>query len=48
MINGFPPKIIWLRGGNKTTPEIANLMLMYSLVIEDFIQNQDQACLEIE
>jgi len=27
MINGHPPKIIWIRAGNLTTDEIAHLMI---------------------
>lgn len=51
LINGCPPKIIWLRSGNKTTQEIAQIITSYHDIIQDFIYNPDQAekaCLEIE
>ena len=51
LVNGAPPKIIWLRSGNLTTMEISQLLVSNYMVITDFIsnpENADKACLEIE
>jgi predicted nuclease of predicted toxin-antitoxin system len=50
LVNGCPPKIIWLRTGNLTTDEIAQLLINNKDSIFDFINNLEQennACLEI-
>ncbi len=50
LINGHPPKIIWLRLGNLTTQEIADLMLQKKDIIEQFLESdyyKDTSCLEI-
>lgn len=47
---GFPPKIIWLRTGNKKTLELARLLLSKREIIQDFLDNSlynDFSCLEI-
>ena len=51
MINSQPPKIIWLRTGNLTTNEIAQLMIHNKKAINSFLNNpefMDIACLELE
>jgi predicted nuclease of predicted toxin-antitoxin system len=51
LINGCPPKVIWLRIGNVTTEAIKKIILSNSQVITDFIDNEensDKACLEID
>jgi predicted nuclease of predicted toxin-antitoxin system len=51
LINGCPPKVIWLRTGNLTTKEIASLLLKNSQSIDLFVNNPDSAdlaCFEIE
>jgi predicted nuclease of predicted toxin-antitoxin system len=51
LINGLPPKIIWIRTGNLTTNEIAELLKANKNIINDFINNPEQkelTCLEIE
>jgi len=51
LINGLPPKIIWIRTGNLTTNEIAELLKKNKEIIDDFINNPEQkdlTCLEIE
>ena len=51
LINGCPPKVIWLRTGNITTREIAVLLLKNSKSIDSFVNepdNADMACFEIE
>ncbi len=48
---GHPPKIIWLRTGNRRTNEIANLLISKSDIILDFISNptyKELACIEID
>lgn len=50
LINGCPPKIIWLRTGNLSTNDLAALILVNSEMIISFImheENLDKACLEI-
>ena len=50
LINGWPPKIIWLRTGNLTTNEISQLLKDNQDTIEGFINNDESlniACLEI-
>ena len=51
IINGHPPKIIWIRTGNLTTNEIAQLMIHNEKAINSFLNNpefMDIACLELE
>jgi len=48
---GHPPKIIWLRGGNKTTQAIAGLLIQNAEIIDDFLNSEkytEIACLEID
>lgn len=47
---GIPPKIIWLRTGNRKTSDLAKLILSRSELIIEFLTNHDYkelACLEI-
>jgi predicted nuclease of predicted toxin-antitoxin system len=51
VINGHPPKIIWIRSGNLTTKEIVSLLNHHKTIIEKFLINDDYrnvSCLEIE
>ncbi|MEC4004627.1 DUF5615 family PIN-like protein [Flavobacterium sp. SUN052] len=51
LINGCPPKIIWIRKGNLTTNQIIEILEEKHLTIRNFITNpekQDIACLEID
>jgi predicted nuclease of predicted toxin-antitoxin system len=51
IINGHPPKIIWIRTGNLTTIEIARLIINNKETITAFLDTEDQkeiACLELE
>ena len=48
VLKGFPPKIIWLRTGNLTTPEIAECIILNYADIASFIDYSDQNCLEID
>jgi predicted nuclease of predicted toxin-antitoxin system len=50
LINGCPPKIIWIRKGNLTTNQIVVLLEEKHLLIRNFIENPDKmevACIEI-
>ena len=46
-LNGFPPKIIWIRSGNLKTDEIADLLTKNQNSIQDFFNDKDLGCLEI-
>ena len=51
LINGYPPKIVWLRTSNLTTSQIADLLIKKRNEISDFCfqpELKDKACLEIE
>ncbi len=51
LINGHPPKIIWIRTGNLTTGEIAKLLILRKAVIDKFLHDEDYkelSCIEIE
>jgi predicted nuclease of predicted toxin-antitoxin system len=51
IINGCPPKIIYVRKGNLTTNKLLALLEEKHLIIRNFITNpekQDIACLEID
>jgi predicted nuclease of predicted toxin-antitoxin system len=47
ILRGFPPKVIWLRTGNLTTSEIAELIILNYSTITSFINNPDQSCFDI-
>ena len=51
LINGHPPKIIWLRTGNLTKNDVVKLLMEKKKQIQEFIGEasyQDISCLEIE
>ena len=51
IINGHPPKIIWIRTGNLKTNEVVQLLAGNQKTITDFIEESDGkevACLELE
>ncbi|MDR0831188.1 MAG: DUF5615 family PIN-like protein [Prevotellaceae bacterium] len=48
LVKGIPPKIIWLRTGNLTTKEIAELLILKYSLIKNFIKDDEQMCLELE
>lgn len=51
VINGHPPKIIWLRSGNLTTKKITELVILNKDAIKRFLANEefkDISCLEIQ
>ncbi len=51
IINGHPPKIIWIRSGNLKTDEVVQLLTDNKKIISGFIELdefKDVACLELE
>lgn len=51
IMQGIPPKIIWLRIGNTSTGNIAKVLRHKSDLIDDFINSDihaDLSCLEID
>jgi predicted nuclease of predicted toxin-antitoxin system len=42
-----PPKVIWLRVGNSSTAHLASAVLRHAEVIQNFLDNPEQDCLEI-
>ncbi len=49
-IKGHPPKIIWLRTGNRTTNSLARLFFERKDVIREFLEREeykDITCLEL-
>ena len=50
-VKGHPPKIIWLRTGNLTTAQLAEVIISRADLIVDFIVSQSSeawACLELK
>jgi predicted nuclease of predicted toxin-antitoxin system len=47
LINGHPPKIVWLQIGNSATAEIAECIFTNQLNISAFINEPEQSCLKI-
>lgn len=45
---GFPPKIIWIRSFNQTTPFVEQLLVSYHSLITEFIVEDKLACLELK
>lgn len=47
ILNGFPPKIIWLRLGNSSTEAVVQKIKSNHLIIQDFLVDTENAYLEI-
>jgi predicted nuclease of predicted toxin-antitoxin system len=50
-IQGHPPKIVWLKTGNRTTMHLAEIILDRKSLIEEFLnssQYEHVACIEIK
>lgn len=48
---GHPPRIIWLRTGNRKTSDLAELLTYRSVLIKEFLTDNsysDIACIEID
>lgn len=44
---GYPPKVIWVRLGNCSTSDVANLLRKHFAVIEAFHQDADASFLSL-
>ena len=44
---GPPPKVVWLRGGNRPTPAIEETLRRHHALLLDFARSDDAACLEL-
>lgn len=47
LAHGAPPKIIWLRVGNRTTLHLADILIHNLDAILAFFEDPEQDCLEI-
>ncbi len=47
ILNGSPPKIIWIRTGNLTTKSISELLLKNLSLINEFLNSKNQEVLQI-
>jgi len=46
-LNGFPPKVIWLRTGNQRTNELLSILISYSAELESFEKDNSLGCFQI-
>ena len=44
---GPPPKVVWLRGGNRPTPAIEEILRRSHMLLLDFARDDEAACLEL-
>ena len=44
---GPPPKVVWLRGGNRTTPAVEATLRRHAGLLSAFAADREAACLEI-
>jgi predicted nuclease of predicted toxin-antitoxin system len=47
ILNGFPPKIIWIRTGNLKTMALLNILIDYYDELFSFINDSNFGCFEI-
>ncbi|WP_133512012.1 DUF5615 family PIN-like protein [Candidatus Thiosymbion oneisti] len=47
LVYGNPPKVIWLKCGNKPKGYVLDLLLNNQDKIETFFENEESSCLEI-
>jgi predicted nuclease of predicted toxin-antitoxin system len=47
LVWGHPPKIIWIRTYNQTTKNLEEILRKYMSTMQDFLKDNDLACLEI-
>jgi len=45
VLDGHPPKLIWLRAGNCDSTEIENLLRTALPIVKQFIQEDEESCL---
>jgi predicted nuclease of predicted toxin-antitoxin system len=48
LLEGFPPKIVWIRRGNCSTSDIVKVMIESSEAISDFFEDEIAAFLVVE
>jgi len=48
LLNGFPPKVIWIRVGNCKIAEIENIVRRNNIAINDFYHTQNSGIIEID
>lgn len=46
-LHGPPPKIVWLRGGNRSTDDVEALLRRHAPTIVAFDADDELACLEL-
>ena len=46
-LKNAPPKVVWLRGGNRTTGAVEDTLRYHRSAIEAFVTDADAACLEV-
>lgn len=47
LTEGHPPKIIWIKSGNRTTDNLAELLTKKAKQIQQFSEDKELSCLEI-
>ena len=47
LVWGHPPKIIWMRTYNQTTKNVEEILRKYMNTMQEFLKDNDLACLEI-
>ena len=47
LLRGFPPKVIWLQCGNTSSAYILDVLLKNKDAIQTFVQDTENACLEL-
>lgn len=47
LVEGWPPKVVWLRTGNSSTATIRALLSTRAGIIKGFLADADHACLVI-
>jgi len=47
LVWGYPPKIVWIRTGNKTTKQLETLIRESTLTIIHFLEDDEVTCLQI-
>lgn len=46
-LRGVPPRVVWLRCGNQTTAFVERMLRDHLAVIEQFVVDEEAACLEL-
>ena len=47
LLQGLPPKIIWLKCGNQSRTFVAELLIRHKPAVMQFMRDDEVACLEI-